>query len=92
MTSTVHGLTFGSVNFITGGMLAFNFAWGWGGGGEWGKKFHTGLHQDFLVRFVIDWPNTYMFSYFACHNNYKRIFAEYSMLHSYTSKNSFLCN
>ena len=77
MTSTVHGLMFGSVTFITGGMLASNFARGWGGGGgKWGKKFHTGLHPDFLVCYVVDWPNTYMFIYFACHNN--NITKEYS--------------
>ena len=41
MTSTVHGLMFGSVTFITGGMLASNFARGWGGGGGSGVKSFT---------------------------------------------------
>ena len=36
---------------------------GGGGGGEWGEKFHTGLHSDLLVPvcYVVDWPTTYMF-------------------------------
>ena len=47
---------------------------------EWGIIFTGAYIQIFLVRYVVELPNTYTFIYFACHNH-KRILRKYSMLH-----------